>query len=63
MRISNQKKSRFKAVETKNYNVNWHSAKYQSLLPILAVLCCSVKFSPFSRTHFCTKSLRVKGGH
>jgi hypothetical protein len=61
MRISNQKKSGFKAVETKKYNANQHNAKYWSLLPVLAVLCCSTKFSPFSCTHFCTKSLAVKG--
>jgi hypothetical protein len=41
MRISNQKKSGFKAVETKKYNANQHNAKYWSLLPVLAVLCAA----------------------
>ena len=63
MRISDQKNSGFKAVETKKYDANQHNAKYWSLLPVLAVLCCSMKFSPFSRPHFCTKSLGVKGGN
>jgi hypothetical protein len=60
MRISDQKKSRFKAVETKKYDANQHNAKYQ---PVLAVLCCSTKFNPFSCTYFCTKSIAVKGGN
>ena len=61
MRIFNQKKSGFKAVETKKYDENQHNAKYWSLLPVLAGLCCSLKFRPFSCTHFCTKSQAVKG--
>jgi len=61
MRTSDQKKSGFKAVETKKYDANQHNAKCWNLLPVLAVLCCSTKFSPFSCPHFCTKFLTVKG--
>jgi hypothetical protein len=63
VRISDQNKSGFKDVETKKYDANQHNAKYWGLLPVLAVLCCSMKFSPFSHTHFCTKSFAVKGGN
>ena len=58
MRTSDHNKSRFMAVGTGGYNANQH--KYWSLLPVLAVLCYSMEFSPFSCTHFFIKSLVVK---
>ena len=56
-----RKKTGFKAVLTEKYDANQHNGECRSLLPVLAMLCCSMKFNPFSRTHFCTKSFAAKG--